>query len=59
MGIHERIKRMKKEDEEVKNNKKELIEARQQEMESILPNFYTVFMGVKIPSKQIKSFSGK
>lgn len=50
---------MKKEDEEVKNNKKELIEARQQEMESILPNFYTVFMGVKIPSKQIKSFSGK
>ena len=41
------------------NSRIKLIEARQQEMESILPNFYTVFMGVKIPSKQIKSFSGK
>ena len=34
-----------------------LIKAREQEMQSILPNHYTVFMGVKIPSKEIKAFS--
>lgn len=41
------------------HTKKELIEARQQEMESILPNRHTVFMDVKIPSKEIKSFLGR
>ena len=41
------------------NTKKVLIEARQQEMESILPNRYTVFMDVKIPSKEIKPFLGR
>lgn len=50
---------MKKEEktEEKPITKKELIEAREQEMQSILPNHYTVFMGVKIPSKEIKAFS--
>ena len=50
---------MKKEieTEEKPITKKELIEAREQEMQSILPNHYTVFMGVKIPSKEIKAFS--
>lgn len=41
------------------NTKKDLIEARMQEMESIRHGFYTVFMGVKIPSKPIKPFLGR
>jgi hypothetical protein len=63
LGFYERSKGMKKSDEynltkdSKPVSKKELIEAREQEMESILPNFYTVFMGVKIHSKKIKSFS--
>lgn len=38
---------------------KDLIEARAQEMESIRHGFYTIFMGEKIPSKQIKPFLGR
>lgn len=41
------------------NSKALLIEARAQEMESIRHGFYTVFMGVKIPSKPIKPFLGR
>ncbi len=50
---------MKEEKEEKPITKKELIEARTQEMESIRHGFYTDFMGVKIPSKEIKSFLGR
>lgn len=34
--------------------KSEMIEARRQEMESILPGYMTVFMGETIESKKIK-----
>ena len=45
---------MKKEEKAVENASKfEQIEARKQEMESILPNFYTVCCGVKVYSKRI------
>ncbi len=33
--------------------RKELLEVRAQEMESILPNFYTIYLGKKIESKRI------
>lgn len=33
--------------------KKELIEARRQEMEHILPNNFTICLGERIPSKEI------
>lgn len=41
------------------HTKKDLIEARKQEMESIRHGFYTVYMGEKIYSKEIKSFLGR
>ena len=34
--------------------RKELLEVRAQEMESILPNFYTIYLGKKIESKRIR-----
>ena len=46
-------------DKEVIASRKALIEARKQEMESIRHGFYTVFMGKKIPSKEIKPFLGR
>lgn len=36
-----------------------LLEARRQEMEQILPGFYTQLNGVVIPSKPITTFSTK
>ena len=50
---------MREEKEEKTVTKKELIEARKQEMESIRHGFYTVFMGEKIESKEIKPFLGR
>lgn len=50
---------MREEKEEKPITKKELIEARKQEMESIRHGFYTIFMGEKIPSKEIKPFLGR
>ena len=50
---------MREEKEEKPVTKKELIEARKQEMESIRHGFYTVFMGEKIYSKEIKPFLGR
>lgn len=38
---------------------REAVEARQQEMESILPGFYTMYLGVKIYSKGHKEKKGK
>ena len=42
-----------------KKEREELIEARKQEMESILPNHFTKFMGEVIPSKKIMVKGGK
>ena len=36
-----------------------IVEARRQEMEGILPGFYTVQSGVVIPSKPITAFKAK
>ena len=43
-------------EEEYKNS---LIDARRQEMEFILPNHFTIFRGVVIPSKNIRTYGGK